>query len=154
MPSHPVDKHVGSRLRTRRTILGMSQEALGDAVGITFQQIQKYEKGLNRIGSSRLYEFACILNVEVSYFFEEISSLSDNESIASESYDEFKYDSLGNKEILTLVRAYNNISDSVVRKRILTLMKSLSSVGEDNTESDDSDTHDSVDDHSFISEDA
>ncbi|MCH2037853.1 MAG: helix-turn-helix domain-containing protein [Rickettsiales bacterium] len=148
MPSHPVDKHVGSRLRTRRTILGMSQEALGDAVGITFQQIQKYEKGLNRIGSSRLYEFACILNVDVSYFFEDIASGDDSISVANESYDEFKYDSLGNKEILTLVRAYNNIADAVVRKRILTLMKSLSSVAEDRTS--DNDDVDSAEDESLV----
>lgn len=157
MPSHPVDQHVGSRLRTRRTILGMSQEALGDAVGITFQQIQKYEKGLNRIGSSRLYEFACILNVDVSYFFEDIVSGDGSTSVANESYDEFKYDSLGNKEILTLVRAYNNIADSVVRKRILTLMKSLSSVAENRaSDNDDADSvgDESITNRSFVQEDA
>jgi len=72
--SHPVDIHVGKRLRSRRTLLGMSQEELGKSVGVTFQQIQKYERGLNRIGSSRLYEFACILGVSVTYFFEDLDA--------------------------------------------------------------------------------
>src|SRR3954470_24288824 len=70
--SHPVDVHVGARMRQRRTLLGMSQEKLGTAVGLTFQQIQKYERGANRISSSRLYEFARVLDVPVSYFFDEM----------------------------------------------------------------------------------
>ena len=70
----PVDVHVGARMRQRRTLLGMSQEKLGTAVGLTFQQIQKYERGSNRIGSSRLYEFAKVLDVPVSYFFDEMPS--------------------------------------------------------------------------------
>jgi transcriptional regulator with XRE-family HTH domain len=70
--SHPVDVHVGARMRQRRSLLGMSQTAVGDAVGLTFQQIQKYECGSNRIGSSRLFEFAKILDVPVSYFFDEM----------------------------------------------------------------------------------
>jgi transcriptional regulator with XRE-family HTH domain len=72
--SHPVDVHVGARMRQRRTLLGMSQEKLGNAVGLTFQQIQKYERGSNRIGSSRLFEFAKVLDVPVSYFFDEMPS--------------------------------------------------------------------------------
>jgi len=74
MPSHPVDVHVGARVRQRRTLLGMSQGKLGIAVGLTFQQIQKYERGFNRIGSSRLFEFAKALDVPVSYFFDEMPS--------------------------------------------------------------------------------
>ena len=70
--SHPVDVHVGTRMRQRRTLLGMSQEKLGKAVGLTFQQIQKYERGANRMGSSRLYEFARVLDVPISYFFDEM----------------------------------------------------------------------------------
>src|SRR3954471_2732243 len=72
--SHPVDVHVGARMRQRRTLLGMSQEKLGTAVGLTFQQIQKYERGSNRIGSSRLFEFAKVLDVPVNYFFDEMPS--------------------------------------------------------------------------------
>src|SRR5258708_19721241 len=75
MPNaHRVDTHVGTRMRQRRTLLGMSQSKVGDAVGLTFQQIQKYERGSNRIGSSRLYEFAKVLDVPVSYFFDEMPS--------------------------------------------------------------------------------
>ena len=70
--SHPVDAHVGIRMRQRRTLLGMSQTRLGDAVGLTFQQVQKYERGANRVGSSRLFEFAKALDVPVSYFFDEM----------------------------------------------------------------------------------
>ena len=72
--SHPVDVHVGARMRQRRTLLGMSQEKLGTAVGLTFQQIQKYERGSNRIGSSRLFEFSKVLDVPVAYFFDEMPS--------------------------------------------------------------------------------
>ena len=74
--SHPVDVHVGLRMRQRRTLLAMSQTKLGDAVGLSFQQIQKYERGSNRIGSSRLFEFAKVLDVAVSYFFDEMPSPS------------------------------------------------------------------------------
>src|SRR5258708_23755034 len=72
--SHPVDVHVGARMRQRRTLLGMSQSKVGDAVALTFQQIQKYERGSNRIGSSRLFEFPKVLDVPVSYFFGEMPS--------------------------------------------------------------------------------
>src|SRR3954465_14586881 len=72
--SHPVDVYVGTRMRQRRTLLAMSQTKVGDAVGLTFQQIQKYERGANRISSSRLYEFAKVLDVPVSFFFDEITS--------------------------------------------------------------------------------
>lgn len=128
MPSHPVDVHVGKRLRARRTLLGMSQESLGEAVGVTFQQIQKYEKGFNRIGSSRLYEFSRILDISVSYFFEEMDESSSEGGLTAlkETSAVFEYNNLGNKEILTLVRAYNNITDVLVRKRVLSLIKVLS----------------------------
>lgn len=131
MVQHPVDVHVGRRLRARRILLGMSQESLGDAVGVTFQQIQKYEKGLNRIGSSRLYEFSRILNVAIAYFFEDFGNnaslpASDAQLALNEKESLFEYEKLGNKEVLTLVRAYNEIDDSDVRKSILALLKSLS----------------------------
>jgi transcriptional regulator with XRE-family HTH domain len=132
MVAHPVDIHVGRRLRSRRTILGMSQEAIGESVGVTFQQIQKYERGLNRIGSSRLYEFSCILGVGVSYFFEDYHNPSEDEGATGESSlregeKKFEYESLNNKEILNLVRSYYGIPDPSVRKKVLSLIKSLSS---------------------------
>lgn len=133
MAPHPVDVHVGKRLRSRRTILGMSQEELGEAVGVTFQQVQKYERGLNRIGSSRLYEFACILGVSVSHFFEDFDEERRNEGAFGFAEDSisFEYERMNNKEVLTLVRAYYGISDRQVRKKILSLIKSISSCGDE-----------------------
>jgi transcriptional regulator with XRE-family HTH domain len=126
MAQHPVDVHVGRRLRSRRTMLGMSQENLGDAVGVTFQQIQKYEKGLNRIGSSRLFEFSRTLNVSVSYFFEDFYETSGNTSSeVEENTVAYEAEALANKEVLALVRAYSSIEDEVVRKKVLGLVKSL-----------------------------
>lgn len=131
MEAHPVDIHVGKKLRSRRTILGRSQEEIGTAVGITFQQVQKYERGLNRIGSSRLYEFARLLGVSVSYFFEDIEYNHNNKNISTS--DEtlaggypFEHESVDNKEVLALVRAYYSISSPQVRKKMLSLIKSLS----------------------------
>ena len=128
MAQHPVDVHVGRRLRSRRTMLGMSQENLGDAVGVTFQQIQKYERGLNRIGSSRLYEFSRALNVPVAFFFEEFhDETTGNASEVNEGHNPFEYEKLANKEVLSLVRAYCGIGNQVVRKKLLALARSLSS---------------------------
>src|SRR5215471_81556 len=124
--SHPVDVHVGARMRQRRTLLGMSQEKLGTAVGLTFQQIQKYERGSNRIGASRLFEFAKVLDVPVSYFFNEMPSktlggrpVSGRDRKASgEAATEQEKDSPIEREALELVRAYYKIRLSSVRKRI------------------------------------
>lgn len=127
MEPHPVDIHVGKRLRSRRTLLGMSQEEIGDAVGITFQQVQKYERGLNRIGSSRLYQFSCLLGVGVAYFFEDFKE-EIKENVMSEDTVSFEHEHFNNKEVLTLVRAYYGISDPQVRKKILSLVKSLSAI--------------------------
>ncbi len=137
MESHPVDIYVGKKLRSRRTLLGKSQEEIGTAVGVTFQQIQKYERGMNRVGSSRLYEFANLLGISVSYFFEgfEESSRSASGNTESSALAEgnapFEYEELDNKEVLSLVRAYYGISNSNVRKKILSLMKSLSAEKEE-----------------------
>jgi transcriptional regulator with XRE-family HTH domain len=131
---HPVDIHVGSRVRQRRTLLGMSQEKLGDAVGLTFQQIQKYERGANRIGCSRLYEFSKVLDVPVAYFFEDMPvnvlvgrtgrgrgrGLAEG---AAEYHDE--KDPLAKRETLELVRAYYKIVDGRVRKRIFEMVKAV-----------------------------
>lgn len=126
MASHPVDVHVGSRLRARRTMLGLSQEELGEAVGITFQQIQKYERGLNRIGSSRLFEFSKILKVNISYFFEELHTDKESDQTEQRASDSSSTNTANNKEVLTLVRAFNSITDPQVQKKVLSLIKSLS----------------------------
>lgn len=142
MIPHPVDIHVGKKLRARRTILGMSQEDIGDSVGITFQQVQKYERGLNRIGSSRLYEFSCLLGVGVSYFFEDLdqSSKNKNDSLNDGEFV-FEHEKFNNKELMSLVKAYQGISDVKVRKKVLSLVKAIAVSESDNKKEDDSDVN-------------
>lgn len=130
---HPVDIHVGSRIRMRRTLLGLSQEKLGDALGLTFQQVQKYERGANRVGSSRLFEISRILDVPVSFFFEDMPgevSVAATVPAANGADDTPQRDPLAKRETLELVRAYYRISDPRVRKRIFELMKAIASDGE------------------------
>src|ERR1700722_413890 len=133
--SHPVDVHVGTRLRQRRSLLGLSQTAVGKAVNLTFQQIQKYERGANRIGSSRLFEFAKVLDVPVSYFFDEMPSnaLSGRPGPgrgrkgfggAGTPFEQEK-DPLIKRETLELVRAYYKIREARVRKRIFEMVKAV-----------------------------
>ena len=133
--SHPVDVHVGARMRQRRTLLGMSQTKLGDAVGLTFQQIQKYERGSNRIGSSRLFEFSKVLDVPVSHFFEDMPSNAlagrpmsgrgrKGFGEAGTPFEQEK-DPLIKRETLELVRAYYKIREARVRKRIFETVKAV-----------------------------
>ncbi len=131
----PVDIHVGSRVRMRRTLLGISQEKLGEAVDLTFQQIQKYERGANRIGASRLYEFSRILDVPVSFFFDDMPDAVKKQGMAQVpglrggAQAAFELDSLSRRETLELVRAYYRIGDPKVRKRLFELTKSLARKG-------------------------
>ncbi len=123
---NPVDIHVGSRVRLRRTMLGMSQEKLGESLGITFQQIQKYEKGSNRIGASRLQRISEVLNVPVSFFFEDAPGSQPNENGLHEpSGPDYVVDFLSSSEGLQLNRAFVKISDPKVRRRIIDLVRSL-----------------------------
>lgn len=131
---HPVDVHVGSRVRMRRTLLGMSQEKLGDALGLTFQQVQKYERGANRVGASRLFEISRILDVPVSFFFEDMPSetaalkpIAATTPGAEDNSEEFERDPLAKRETLELVRAYYRIEDPRVRKRVFELTKAVAS---------------------------
>ena len=133
---NPIDIHVGGRVRLRRTLLGLSQEKLGAAVGLTFQQIQKYERGANRIGASRMYALSRVLDVPVAFFFEEmppeISGIGGKPvpGLAEKFQAEFSHDPLAKRETLELVRAYYRIKDSNVRKRLYGLIKTLSGRGE------------------------
>ena len=125
---HPIDVHVGSRVRLRRTLLGMSQERLGDALGLTFQQIQKYERGANRVGCSRLYEISRVLDVSVSYFFEgapEPDQPVDAGASEERPETEHRSDPMSKRETLELVRAYYRITDPSVRRRFFDLAKSI-----------------------------
>ena len=127
--AHPVDVHVGRRLRLKRTIMGLSQESIGKAIGVTFQQIQKYERGINRMGASRLYDFARALHVPVSYFFEgygdELSDHSPLYGMAESESPAFEHAAISNRETMDIMRAYHKIKNPQVRKRIVDLIKSM-----------------------------
>ncbi len=132
----PVDVHVGARLRVRRTLLGMSQTTLGDAIGLTFQQMQKYERGTNRISSSRLYDLSRVLDVPIAYFFDDMSSevaatspvVGGGRAKKPPSYEP---NPMARRETLELVRAYYKITDPQVRKRLYELTKTLGSAASD-----------------------
>lgn len=129
---NPIDIHVGSRVRLRRNMLGMSQEKLGESLGITFQQIQKYEKGTNRVGASRLQAISTILNVPVSFFFEDAPGTSPVVGgMAEASSTSFVVDFLSSAEGLQLNRAFAKISDARVRRKLVDLVKALADVSED-----------------------
>jgi transcriptional regulator with XRE-family HTH domain len=118
---NPIDVHVGARLRLRRTLLGLSQEKLGEAVGITFQQLQKYERGSNRISASRLFNLSQVLEVPVSFFFDD---MPDTVPGAPESFDpETPMPPLGRRETLELVKCYYRIKDPRVRRKVFDLVK-------------------------------
>src|SRR5215216_5299793 len=135
MKSHAVDVHVGLHVRQRRVLLAMSQTKLGDAVGLTFQQIQKYERGSNRMGSSRLFEFAKVLDVPVSYFFDEMpANVLSGRPMSGRGRKGFgeagtpfeqEKDPLVKRETLELVRAYYKIREGGVRKRIFGMVKAI-----------------------------
>ena len=121
-----VDTYVGSRLRMRRKMLGMSQEKLGNELGITFQQIQKYEKGTNRVGASRLQNISEILDVPVSFFFppsEKASDASEGGLYDQKSLMEF----LATSEGIELNKAFSQIKDTKVRRRVIELVRSIAS---------------------------
>ncbi len=124
---NPVDVHVGGRVRLRRTLLGMSQGRLGDALDLTFQQVQKYERGMNRIGSSRLFHLSQILDVPVSFFFDDMPPLDPDAlpGLGEQKQAEFKPDPLVKRETLELVRAYYKITDPGARKRLFELTKAI-----------------------------
>ena len=132
MPSvpNPVDVHVGRRVRLRRTLLGMSQEMLGNALRLTFQQVQKYERGVNRIGSSRLYHLSQILDVPVSYFFDDMPDLGKSAApgLSEAPSEPYEKDPMAKRETLELVRAYYRISDPTVRKRLYALTKAIANM--------------------------
>ena len=127
-----VDAHVGSRVRLRRMLIGMSQEKLGELLGLTFQQVQKYEKGANRIGASRLFDISTILGVPVSYFFDDLpntdTSVRKTPGVAAATDVDagpYMMEFVSSAEGFQLVRAFTKITDPRVRKRMLELVKSL-----------------------------
>ncbi|MFQ5348268.1 MAG: helix-turn-helix domain-containing protein [Rhodothalassiaceae bacterium] len=123
---NPIDAHVGSRVRLRRTLLGLSQEKLANALGLTFQQVQKYERGLNRIGSSNLYKISKVLNVPVGFFFEDMSEDLAERLIPPDPEEVFDMRQVGRRETIELVRNFYRIHDTVMREQILGLIRRLS----------------------------
>ena len=119
--ANPIDIQVGNRVRIRRMLIGMSQERLGDLLGLTFQQVQKYEKGVNRIGAGRLFEVSRILNVPVDFFYEGVNAAPG----ANETDGAPVMDFVSSGEGLQLSLAFMKIKDAKVRKRVLDLVKSL-----------------------------
>ena len=134
---NPIDVHVGQRLRQRRSLLGMSQTDLGEAIGLTFQQVQKYERGANRVSGSRLFDLGRVLDVPIAWFFEDIPGDVQNKSpsklmgIKVPEAVEYEPDPMARRETLELVRAYYKIPEAVVRRRIADLVKVISRLGAD-----------------------
>jgi len=124
---NPIDKHVGSRVRMRRMMLSMSQEKLGDALGLTFQQVQKYEKGTNRIGASRLQQISHILQVPVAFFFEGAPNLSASHTDGMKEAPSPAYvsDFLATSEGLALTKAFMRIKEAKLRRRIVDLVEEI-----------------------------
>ena len=124
-----VDVHVGQRIRQRRTLLGYSQERLADALDLTFQQVQKYERGANRVGAGRLYELSRALDVPVTFFFEEMpdapAGAPSGPAMQEAAQRQYEADPMAQRETLLLVRAYYGINDPAVRRRMLDLIRAM-----------------------------
>ncbi len=132
---HPIDKHVGSRIRMRRALLGMTQQRLADSLSLTFQQVQKYEKGTNRVSASRLQQIATLLGVEVGFFYEGAGQVPGGSS-ALDRQSALLAEVSSSSEGVRLINSFARISDPVVRRRLADLAESLApmSVGEASTE--------------------
>lgn len=124
---NPIDVHVGSRVRLRRMLVGLSQEKLGESMGLTFQQIQKYEKGVNRIGASRLFSLSEILEVPVQFFFEGMpdAATGSNPGATDGDTESFLYEFLNTREGLELNRAFIKVSDPDQRRAVIELVRAL-----------------------------
>ncbi len=129
---NPIDIHVGSRLRLRRNLLGISQTDLGKALGVTFQQVQKYEKRTNRISASRLFNLSRVLDVPISFFFEDLSpaAAGAGRKRRAKSFSEapaaaIDFDVLSRRETIKLIRAYYRVTNPRVRKRVLDLLEAV-----------------------------
>lgn len=130
MTKQNIDAHVGKRLRLRRTMMGLSQEALAKSVGITFQQVQKYEKGVNAMNANRLYEFSQFMHIPIAYFFEglNVSGTADAEPAAgfAENAETFAHaKTVSDRESLEMMKAFKRIKEQLVRKRLSDLVRAV-----------------------------
>jgi transcriptional regulator with XRE-family HTH domain len=134
--ANPIDAHVGSRVRMRRMLLGMSQEKLGEHLGLTFQQVQKYEKGVNRIGASRLFDLAHVLGVPVQFFYDDVPAGSGDAAatpgFAEKPAESYVVDFLSSREGLELNKAFVRIADPRTRRAVVDLVRALA--GDDRDE--------------------
>jgi len=129
---NPIDVHVGSRVRLRRNLLGLTMQTLAKAVGVTYQQLQKYEWGVNRIGASRLFNLSQVLDVPISFFFEDLSpaAAGAGRKRRAKGFSEapaaaIDFDVLSNRETIKLIRAYYRVTDPQLRKRVLDLLEAI-----------------------------
>ena len=127
---NPIDAHVGARVRLRRTLLGLSQEKLGQALGLTFQQVQKYERGVNRIGASRLYSLSRVLDVPITFFYEDLPAAlamgaRRPTGLAEQAAANYDADPMSNRETMELVKAYYRIEDPKKRRKVLEMLRSF-----------------------------
>lgn len=123
---NPVDVHVGHRIRMRRVLMGMSQEKLGEQLGLTFQQVQKYEKGSNRVSASRLHQISQILGVPVAFFFDDLPSSGGAAGFSEGGSETRIFEFLNTSEGLQLNKAFSEIRDQSVRRKLIELAKTLS----------------------------
>ena len=122
---NPIDIHVGSRIRLRRQLMKMSQEKLGDELGVTFQQVQKYERGANRVDASRLYRLSRVLEVPVQFFFEGLNDQTAITAMADNDQTPIVYDFIQSSDGVSLAESFSRIKDSKVRRRVLELVRTL-----------------------------
>lgn len=129
--ANPIDMHVGARMRLRRLMLRMSQDKLGDSLGVTFQQIQKYERGANRVSASRLWNMAEILEVPVQFFFEGLGEQNTLTSFSDTDQTPMVYDFINSHDGVQLAAAFSQICDTKVRRQVLQLVRTLSENAEE-----------------------
>jgi len=129
--ANPVDVHVGARVRLRRLMLRMSQDKLGENLGVTFQQVQKYERGTNRVSASRLWGMADVLDVPVQYFFEGLALESESGGFGDNDQTPLVYDFINSPDGVQLAAAFSRITDPKVRRQVLQLVRALAGEGED-----------------------
>lgn len=124
--TNSVDVHVGNRIRMRRLIVSISQEKLGESLGISFQQVQKYEKGKNRVGAGRLYQIARTLGVDVNFFFDSLDEMAADNQFSEDQGSDFVVDIASTHEGIKLMRSFSKIQDPLIRRRLMDLVEALS----------------------------
>lgn len=132
--AHPVDVYVGSRIKLRRTLLGISQERLGDALDLTFQQVQKYERGSNRVSASKLFTISEVLDVPISYFFDGLGTEGRGDGLREPASPAFEHEQLSRKESIDLLKAYYEIDDPKLRRKVIEIIRTLAQSTRDSAE--------------------